>query len=424
MPPRVRSQAYHLDAKLDFKRRTLDVVEILEWTNTTAEQATEINLSVLPAHGGFFTLAGVISQDGVPAHAAIVEHDTNLRVTFARPVAPQQTTSIVIPFRLEVPRVSDPPPGWDSSNAYLTAARGVIQFGHWFPIWSTVHGFHPVGDPQVTFNADEITLDLETTTELGVDAVAATGVLQPGATTSQWRFEAHDVRDLAFIVSPKYSVTAQHVECDGRDTRLLVYALDADAEIALRHGEEALRAFNEWFGCYPYSVLSIAQAPGRKFSLEFPMMSLMSGDAMANPALVRHEVAHQWWYGIVGNDQMLEPWLDEAFAQYSARLLDDVPIEYCNSRGGVISSVFEFEQWMDCSYYSSVYLKGAAFLDDVHRRMGTDAFFDALRDIVATYRHGVATTSGVLGILEKHSARGLRGLFTAYGFAQDPPLPP
>jgi hypothetical protein len=130
--------------------------------------------------------------------------------------------------------------------------------------------------------------------------------------------------------------------------------------------------------------LLIGRDPGTRFSLEFPMLNLMSADAMLSRPLISHEVAHQWWYGVVGNDQMLEPWLDEAFAQYSSRLLDDVPIEYCNSRGGVSSSVYEFESWMGCSYVSSIYLKGAALLDDVRHRMGGDAFFDALREIVTT----------------------------------------
>ena len=72
---------------------------------------------------------------------------------------------------------------------------------------------------------------------------------------------------------------------------------------------------------------------------------------------------------------------------------------------------------------SSVYLKGAALLDDVRHRMGGDAFFDALREIVTTYRYGVATTDGVLDIFASNSKRQLRSLFRAYLFPQEV-LPP
>ena len=37
--------------------------------------------------------------------------------------------------------------------------------------------------------------------------------------------------------------------------------------------------------------------------------------------VVAHEVAHQWWYSLVGNDQIDEPWLDEAFAQFTTALV-------------------------------------------------------------------------------------------------------
>ncbi len=415
----MQSQAYHLDATLDFKRRKLDVVETLEWTNTTSGPATSINLSVLPAHLGSFTLSGPITQNGTVVESSFAEHDTNLRIPFAEPVAPQQTTTLVIPFELIVRRTPEALTGWDSTHADLTAAKGVIQFGHWFPVWSTVHGFHAVGDPQVTFVADSITLDLTSTRDLGVDAVAASGSLQPGATANHWRFEAHNVRDFAFIVAPRFQVVTERVSCGNEDTIVQLYTVDVDVERPLRLATEALAAYGEWFGCYPYPVFTIAQAPGDKFSLEFPMVTFMSADAMRNPTLVHHEVAHQWWYGIVGNDQMNEPWIDEAFAEYSARLLDDEPIEYCYSRGGVTSSVYEFQDWMECSYYSSVYLKGAAFLDDVRRRMGWDSFVAALRDIVDTYRYEIASTDGVLAILVEHSERGLRSLFRDYGFDLD-----
>ena len=39
-----------------------------------------------------------------------------------------------------------------------------------------------------------------------------------------------------------------------------------------------------------------------------------------NPSAIQHEVAHQWWYGIVGNDEFHDPWLDEGFATWTERL--------------------------------------------------------------------------------------------------------
>ena len=37
-------------------------------------------------------------------------------------------------------------------------------------------------------------------------------------------------------------------------------------------------------------------------------------------SIIAHEVAHQWFYNIIGNDQIDEPWLDEGMAQYATWL--------------------------------------------------------------------------------------------------------
>lgn len=34
-------------------------------------------------------------------------------------------------------------------------------------------------------------------------------------------------------------------------------------------------------------------------------------------AVVAHETAHQWFYGIVGNDEVREAWLDESLTDYA-----------------------------------------------------------------------------------------------------------
>lgn len=33
---------------------------------------------------------------------------------------------------------------------------------------------------------------------------------------------------------------------------------------------------------------------------------------------VVHELAHQWWYGVIGNNEYADPWLDESFAVYAS----------------------------------------------------------------------------------------------------------
>ena len=96
-------------------------------------------------------------------------------------------------------------------------------------------------------------------------------------------------------------------------------------------------------------------------------------------------------------------------------MIGGLPIEFCAGAGDVGSTVYEFEEWMDCNYYAAVYLKGSDFLDAVRQRLGRRQFIEALRDIISTYRYDIATTEGVLSIMQEHSERDLSRLFAQFG---------
>ncbi len=86
---------------------------------------------------------------------------------------------------------------------------------------------------------------------------------------------------------------------------------------SLRHARRAVRALSRRIGPYDSPELDVVLIRGgprdRLVGMEYPelVFTLPIADVVA------HEVAHQWWYGLVGNDQFDEPWLDESFAQYS-----------------------------------------------------------------------------------------------------------
>jgi hypothetical protein len=406
--PEVSSQRYHFSAMLDYEAGVLDVVQTLEWTNTAAMPARSINLSVIPAHVGAFGLTDVVTVDGVAADAEFAVHSTNFVITFPQPVPPTATAEISIPFSLVVG------PNEGAFGGRLASLDGVMQFGQWFPIWSTAHGFHEVGDPQISWNADRMTLDLRSRTEIGVSAVAASGALQPGAAADHWIFVAANVRDFAFSVYPGYRLSHGEASCDEQRTRVTAYAKDGSPGLMLEHGLRAMESYNSWYGCYAYDTLVIAEAGSPDFSMEFPSMVFIGAKHVDRPEIIYHEVAHQWWYAMVGNDQLEEPWLDEAFAEHSARLVDGNPTEYCGE-GRVGSTVYEFTEWSDCAYVDAIYNEGSAFLESIHERMGDAAFFAAMQSIVTTYRHGMATTGGVLEILQGETDLTLEDLFIDHG---------
>ena len=93
---------------------------------------------------------------------------------------------------------------------------------------------------------------------------------------------------------------------------------------ALRFALEALRVFQARFGAYPYAEFDLVEAPITALGIEYPGVIVLAQSMYENTRqlqtlefVVAHEIAHQWWYNLVGNDQVNHPWVDEALAQYS-----------------------------------------------------------------------------------------------------------
>jgi aminopeptidase N len=105
--------------------------------------------------------------------------------------------------------------------------------------------------------------------------------------------------------------------------------------------------------------------------------------------ITAHEIAHQWWYSLVGNDQGEAPYLDEALALYSELLyLEDkypalVPwwwqfrVKMYQPQGYVDSRTFDFTNLR--LYINAVYLRGALMLQEIRERIGDEAFYKWLR---------------------------------------------
>jgi aminopeptidase N len=165
----------------------------------------------------------------------------------------------------------------------------------------------------------------------------------------------------------------------------------------------ALELYGELYGPCPLAEFDVVEADQWYHGMEWPGLMLLGtvfydgSDPVCGEWFVAHEVAHQWWYNVVGSDPVAHPWLDEALAQYSAMLyyrrlwLPDAaeayvqPIiydryaPYADRPGGVHldqpTTAFEDDE----AYYAIVYAQGAMFLEALHRALGEAAFFSALQ---------------------------------------------
>jgi aminopeptidase N len=131
---------------------------------------------------------------------------------------------------------------------------------------------------------------------------------------------------------------------------------------------------------------------------------------------ISHELAHEWWYALIGDDQAADPWLDEGFATYAEwRLLGTAPP--CRGTGGigrVMSRGVDFFRSRPVQYIA-VYWGGGCLLVRLERRMGGPAFRRALREYVAGLRHGWSTEARFMAAMDAAAApRRLDDLWRAY----------
>jgi hypothetical protein len=128
---------------------------------------------------------------------------------------------------------------------------------------------------------------------------------------------------------------------------------------------------------------------------------------------VSHETAHQWFYGIVGDDEAREPWTDEAAADFLARY---VLHERRTSRCPVARLDRSIYDYSSRCYYEVVYIQGGNLIDDVRRRIGNARFWPALRQYVGANRFGIAHERTLLDALDAATPLDLRATLFARRF--------
>ncbi|MFM8321354.1 MAG: M1 family aminopeptidase [Chloroflexota bacterium] len=260
------------------------------------------------------------------------------------------------------------------------------------------------------------------------------------------RFESGPMRDFYLIAGREFDVLEEQV--DGVNVRS--YYLPGDEAAAAQTLETAaasLQVFNQRFGPYPFTELELVEAPMRyALGVEYPGVVLIAQDlyqetgAPEFPMTVAHEVAHQWWYSVVGNDVFDAPWLDEGLATYSSALYFEDAVNPQTARGyldfwrsrvdsvkgtendkPVAESLSFFEGLDNSSAYSRiVYLKGAIFFDSLRKEIGDEAFFQALQQYYAARRFEVATAQDLLGAFETAAGRSLEDFYRPWLYEPAP----
>ena len=329
-------------------------------------------------------------------------------------------------------------------NGYgiFNLSENVLSLAGWFPIipvfddegWN-IDPSSAIGDSVYT---DMAYFDVEVTADDDLKIISTGIEVSSKKITGgkkQHNFVSGPSRDFVLVLSPDF----QSVNNKVQGTEISVYYFRDNKNIAKETLETAagcLEIFNERFGPYPYTELDLVEVPmNGSIGIEFPGIVLFGSLVFGDTIFTAHEVAHQWWYNMVGNDIYDDPWLDEALTTYSSliyleekssspdfqQVLNYFKGEHeknTNSGGDdiVTEGLDHFEELGGRHYSLVVYVKGALFYDAVRRAIGDEAFYSALQDYYQDRKYRIATPADILDRFEEASGQQLDNLYEEWLF--------
>ena len=357
-----RNASYTIDVRLDHASRTLRGSQTLTWTNLQEQPTNQLWFHLYwnawsnrqstwmreDRLRGRSDRRGEIAADDwsyleVDSVALAGGADLTRTMYFAFPddrngddrtvmvvllpaaVGPGETVRLDMAWHAKIPR-----------TFARTGFRGDSYFfAHWFPKLGV---YEPAG-----WNCHEFHAGTEFYSDYGVYDVSMTVPEEfvVGATgreverransdgTATHRYVQEDVHEFAWTASPDYVVVEdrfEHASLPAVDIRLLTRP-EHRHQVA-RHfaaTKAALESYGTWYGPYPYGHVTVVDPPfGAGFGgMEYPTL-FTAGTRRFNPpgggnpeGVTIHEAGHQFWYGIVGNNEFEFAWLDEGLNTFS-----------------------------------------------------------------------------------------------------------
>jgi hypothetical protein len=338
-------------------------------------------------NGGGHSEVSTVTVDGAPAHVAVSSANTLVSVPLGHTRPPGGTAIVTeLDFAVTLPA---------GVNERLGHSGGTAWFGSAFPLLAWERGRGWATEPATSAFAEAATsevfsLDLTVDTAPG-DVVLGTG--KPVGTTGRVRHRtAPAVRDVVIAVGPfrTASGSANGVPI----TAGVAPGLADDPGRIASLNAAAIRAHAARYGPFPYETLDVAVVPVVRGGIEFPA-GILLGSRQDQDATLVHEVAHEWFYGLVGDDQGRDPWLDEAFATYAEALVRGTGGKYESTSVPAagrnrVGAPMTYWEPRTSIYYRSVYVQGAAALLRARRAAGAAAWDRAIRCYVAANAHRIA----------------------------------
>ena len=268
---------------------------------------------------GYIDIKNILNNNNKLEYEIKGEKNDILEVKIGRQLKPGEKISIDMKYNVKIP----------NSEGRFGYGENTINVTNWFPI-ACVHddrgwnlkGYEAVGDP---FYSDTSNFYVKMLIPRKYK-VGCTGNIISEKSDSEktlYEIQAKKVRDFAFILSDKFKVNKDTY----KGVNINTYNLNEKLSVEVtKIAKDSINIFSELFGEYPYDTYSVIASDFYIGGMEYPTLVMIDQslynekDKFLLEYVIAHETAHQWWYSVIGNDEISEPWLDEALTEYSTVL--------------------------------------------------------------------------------------------------------
>jgi hypothetical protein len=377
---------YDVTASFSWSTRAVSVHTTAHVTNSSGSSVSTVAFNLATLHTGGANV-GLVTVRGSAASETI--SDQTVLVPFSPALGAGSSADVVINYTANLASVGS------GYKWEFTRANGVMTAYRWIPWLSRTIRFSNAGGGEATETPTTSHVHVVITTDQSL-VIASSGQRTAVNGLSQ-TFDAYNVRDFNFSAAPDYHTASRTTG----GTTITFYYRSLSSTTVLNWAVTAFNFYNANVGDFPASYVNIAEV-GPWYGMESPNLFWIPKDAGSLLAYeVVHEMAHEWFYSTVGNDQALEPFADESMAEFLSRQVGATTWTSSKCPNGKLDRTI-YTSPGSC-YVAVIYYEGFQYLKAYKDHVGANAFYQGLHNYYVANKFGIGGTRKLLDALDAAS---------------------
>ncbi len=431
---------YELQLSLEQPYSELGGQEKVTYWNNEDVALNEIYLRMFPNNSGDCMVVSKILVDGQETSINVEFDNSALRVDLPAALEPGNSVVLELSYTIQIP--SD----YGGNYGLFSYIDGILALDEVYaviPVYDD-EGWNveipPKNGDMIYADPSFFTVTIDAPVEL---LIASSGTVIDEQESDGMQTQtviAGPVRDFYLAASAKYEAVSEQVG----ETLVTSYypeGYEEGGEFVLQSGVKALNTYNELFGTYPYTELDMVGTPMQAGGMEYSGIVAVGAQYYDPNTIVAgtsaftflemaaaHEVAHEWFFNMVMDDQIDEPWIDEGMAQYLTQLYYEYNYGSSAARSFKESLYSRWERvnnraipigmpvsdYTETEYGAIIYGRAPLFIQSLRDKMGDEVFFEFLKNLFTEYKWGILNTEEFRAVAEESCGCDLQEEFDTW----------